>query len=617
MITIYKNIRETKDCHYLTVEQALERIKNGRSKAHIYLLRGLKDKKERSKKKAELPSVCFSGKFSERKDDCLIEHSGYVILDFDDLKKVNEKKSEIIKDEIIYACWISPSGNGLKALVKIPKEPENHESYYLSLIDKYPELDTTSKNLSRVCYESFDPEIYINENSKIWDLKKVEQQQPEKKAVQPKKQNTTKKTNYSKVEQVLNVIRRAVDGTKHENLLKASKLAGGFIATGLVDEYEISNLLTQEVGFMGADDIELAKKTIQDGISYGKMLPISDVIENHNDFSFISEPEKEKEWLELARKNKIPQGYDIGSEHFDNHFRLKPRTLVGIFGIDNVGKTTFHNFISVCYSKKHKVNWLIVCRENENASIRQNLIELYNGRPLHEQTDEEYKEAFDFCYKYFDLIDNSFDIDIDNFFKIIEKAYSKKHYFATFVDPYNAIQFEQTPNKNYDFLGRLRKFQNDFNMSFHVSMHISTEKARNYIYSEKETLFDFNGREIALKGQFKIPRKNFVEGGQPIANKLDDIIIVHRIAKMEELKSYTLVSVDKVKEYKTGGMQSTDVPIMFLKVGFFNTFIDSKFKNPLATTVETVEQIQPNKEFDKLEQEEIEELYRNKDNCPF
>lgn len=594
MITIYRNIKQTKEPNYISVEKALNRIKDGNSKEKVELIRAKIEKKERAKIKAELPSVCFSGKFSERKDDKLIEHSGFVILDFDDLKDVQKRKLEIQADEFTYSVWVSPSGNGLKALVKIPKEKDNHESYYLSLLDKYPELDSTSKNLSRVCYESYDPEIYINKNSKVWDIKQ-KQEKADKKEVE------TGRTNYKKVEQVLNTIRRATDGNKHENLLKASKLAGGFIAGGEINEYEIEKLLLDEVAFKGADDIELAKKTIKDGFEYGKREPIIDVLSKSNkDFSIISTKEQEVEWLKLARENKIPQGMDIGSEHFDQHYRLKKRTLTGIFGVDNVGKTTFKNFMDVCYSKRHNVNHLYICRENENASVRQNIIELYSGKPLHEQSKGEYDEALNFSYEKFDIIDNKFIVEVDNFFKVVDKAFTKKKYDTVFLDPYNAIMFEQTPKKNYEFLNRVRASQNELDTSYHISMHISTDKARNYVYGKNDSIQDFEGVEWGVSGQFKIPRKNFVEGGQPIANKLDDIIIVHRIPKMFELKSYTMVSIDKVKETKTGGLPTFEEPILFKKSDNFNTFIDRKMLNPLTgqSEVKPFSPLENNLDFD-------------------
>jgi hypothetical protein len=95
-------------------------------------------------------------------------------LDFDGYTKQKEllqDKENLSKNKYVYSVFISPSGNGLKVLVKIPADAENHTMYFNSL-EKYfnsPYFDKTSKNLSRVCYESYDPLIAINENSSIWD----------------------------------------------------------------------------------------------------------------------------------------------------------------------------------------------------------------------------------------------------------------------------------------------------------------------------------------------------------------------------------------------------------------------------------------------------------------
>jgi hypothetical protein len=95
-------------------------------------------------------------------------------LDFDGYTKQKEllqDKENLSKSKYVFSVFISPSGNGLKALVKIPADPENHTNYFNSLEKHFnsPYFDKTSKNLSRVCYESYDPLIHVNENSSIWD----------------------------------------------------------------------------------------------------------------------------------------------------------------------------------------------------------------------------------------------------------------------------------------------------------------------------------------------------------------------------------------------------------------------------------------------------------------
>jgi hypothetical protein len=152
----------------------LERIKDGSSKELVKQIRKEKAKDVRNELKKGLPAICFSGKFNKRNDDSLVEHSGLICLDFDGYEKKKdllEDKENMTKNKYVFSVFISPSGNGLKVLVKIPAESENHTNYFNSL-EKYfnsQYFDTTSKNISRVCYESYDPLIYVNEHSSVWE----------------------------------------------------------------------------------------------------------------------------------------------------------------------------------------------------------------------------------------------------------------------------------------------------------------------------------------------------------------------------------------------------------------------------------------------------------------
>lgn len=176
IVTIFQNIRDTDTPFFRDVNIILERIKEGAgtTKEIVKRIRQEKDKSERNEIKKQLPAICFSGKFTKREDLSLTEHSGLICLDFDGYQKQKEllqDKETLSKNKFVYSVFISPSGNGLKVLVKIPAEPDNHKNYFNSL-EKYfnsPYFDKTSKNISRVCYESYDPLIHINPNSSIWD----------------------------------------------------------------------------------------------------------------------------------------------------------------------------------------------------------------------------------------------------------------------------------------------------------------------------------------------------------------------------------------------------------------------------------------------------------------
>jgi hypothetical protein len=176
-VTIFQNIRDTDTPFFRDVHLILERIKDGAgaTKDLVKRIRLEKDKTARNDMKKLLPAICFSGTFNKRTDASIMEHSGLICLDFDGYLKTKEMlqdKENLSKNKYVFSVFISPSGNGLKILVKIPADVSNHTNYFNSL-ERYfnsPYFDKTSKNLSRVCYESYDPLIHVNENSSVWDL---------------------------------------------------------------------------------------------------------------------------------------------------------------------------------------------------------------------------------------------------------------------------------------------------------------------------------------------------------------------------------------------------------------------------------------------------------------
>ena len=181
-ITVFRNIQETDTPFYREVSVVLDRIRDGANsngepiptKEIIKKVRAEKRKTERNELKKMLPAVCFSGTFTKRQDASITEHSGLICLDFDGYDKqkdlISDKKS-LSESKYSYAVFISPSGQGLKVLVKVPADIDNHKNFFNSLHKHYnnPHFDTTSKNISRVCYESHDPLIHINEDSVLWD----------------------------------------------------------------------------------------------------------------------------------------------------------------------------------------------------------------------------------------------------------------------------------------------------------------------------------------------------------------------------------------------------------------------------------------------------------------
>ena len=155
-VTIFKDIKDTEQPFYREAVVILSRIKEGSSKDLVKKIRQEKDKSARNLLKQSLPAICFSGMFTKRADANISEHSGLICLDFDGYKTTKDmlqEKERLSKDKYVYSVFISPSGNGLKAVVKIPTEVDDHKKYFKSLEIHFnsSNFDKTSKNISRVC----------------------------------------------------------------------------------------------------------------------------------------------------------------------------------------------------------------------------------------------------------------------------------------------------------------------------------------------------------------------------------------------------------------------------------------------------------------------------------
>lgn len=119
-----------------------------------------------------LPGVCFNGVFTSRSKAGLKKASGLMVLDFDDFLNVQEAKEwkkKMQGDVHTLAAWMSPR-NGVKVLYRIPlvHDDAQFKGISSSIKKDYPTLDTSGSDISRLCYESYDPNIYINLSAEIY-----------------------------------------------------------------------------------------------------------------------------------------------------------------------------------------------------------------------------------------------------------------------------------------------------------------------------------------------------------------------------------------------------------------------------------------------------------------
>lgn len=184
-VTIFKSLFNATDTPYkVLMTKIVSRIKDGlsSSKPIVDLIRKSTNEDEIGRLKKTLPALMFNGIFKTRNDVGMESHSGLCIFDFDKYtseKELNDERSKIQQDEYTYACFLSPSGKGLKVLVKIPKSNKDEHYRRFHAYKNYIKsdyFDDKNSNLSRVCFESYDPNFYFNPNSKLFEeINQVEQ----------------------------------------------------------------------------------------------------------------------------------------------------------------------------------------------------------------------------------------------------------------------------------------------------------------------------------------------------------------------------------------------------------------------------------------------------------
>ncbi len=179
-ISCFKDVWDTenpelkKQCD---ADYAIQAIKeNGKIKDMVYRIRNMPDKNQRKRSKRFLPVVMWQGLFNRRSDDGCVALSSLVCIDIDNKSEEDLRTimSTIVNWPFIYAFFRSPSGDGLKVIVKT----DNYDiGYYGNCYRQVEQLfvdffgitpDGNCENIGRACYMSHDPELYHNPTAIPW-----------------------------------------------------------------------------------------------------------------------------------------------------------------------------------------------------------------------------------------------------------------------------------------------------------------------------------------------------------------------------------------------------------------------------------------------------------------
>jgi len=177
-VSLYNGAKDRKGTT-VTLADVVDMIQSSPGlKEQIVRLR--KSKTDASKKsiKEGLPAVTFSGVFTPTRAIANIySYTSLMVIDIDkieDQAKLSETYQKLVASSYTMLLFISPSGNGLKAVVRIGTEkPDLHSKVFKYLETFYKEyyqleIDPSGKDISRLCFLSHDTDLYINENAEVF-----------------------------------------------------------------------------------------------------------------------------------------------------------------------------------------------------------------------------------------------------------------------------------------------------------------------------------------------------------------------------------------------------------------------------------------------------------------
>ncbi len=165
-----------------TLDIIVEQIRIGTFKEPVEKLRLLLqqgNEKEYTASKKSLPAFTPCGKFDGgRKLEFLKEYSRIIILDLDKLDNIQDVKMKAASCKYTYSCFISPSGKGLKILVRTDNSITKHKDAFMKTQTYYERvlgvtIDPSGKDVTRLCFLSWDPEVYYNKKSETFKIEQT------------------------------------------------------------------------------------------------------------------------------------------------------------------------------------------------------------------------------------------------------------------------------------------------------------------------------------------------------------------------------------------------------------------------------------------------------------
>jgi hypothetical protein len=167
--TRFKSLRNTKPEQIVPITEVLQEIASDKYRTIIEEIRQ-SENPSKNPLKDKLPVFTPTGQFNYRSMAGLEEYNGLMCLDIDHIEDPESLKAKCKKLNYVYSAFVTPSGKGLKVLIKTNATSENYRDIELKVATAFQHdtgaiRDNHCKDIARIQFVSYDPFLYLNENS--------------------------------------------------------------------------------------------------------------------------------------------------------------------------------------------------------------------------------------------------------------------------------------------------------------------------------------------------------------------------------------------------------------------------------------------------------------------
>lgn len=180
LVSVYDNIFDVTSFSAKDIDHILTLIKYGYPELirQITAIRNLTSHQEQNEAKKNLPVFCCNGTFHRRNNASLLQYSSFIAIDFDGFSSNTELlayKEHLKTYSFVYAVFVSPSGNGLKAIIQhTSTNPAHHYNLFVQLHRVFglgnTNFDSVVSDISRGTYFSYDPDLWQNPYCKPFEF---------------------------------------------------------------------------------------------------------------------------------------------------------------------------------------------------------------------------------------------------------------------------------------------------------------------------------------------------------------------------------------------------------------------------------------------------------------